>query len=257
MKSINFFIREAFGLKSISKNNTPDRIDHDDRTLRWSNKYARAFIYNTKLDDFLLSGMGENHFSIIEDENEDILNEFGLGGIEDLIELRFFSDNFEDIEDSKEWKKQYKYNNKTFKLGRYWIIPKNTWDNDEELIYVAWWNELNSKQFNQFNKRFLDFIGEKNDKEYDHCIFIDNNGTTKYFDKNKKVLVRKASKERKKEIEIARNIHLASQKEKKKFFEKFRKMRDEENQKRYYNHTKSKTEAEYRSIKYQESLDKY
>ena len=44
------------------------------------------------------------------------------------------------------------------------------------------------------------------------------------------------------------------QEEKKKFFADFKKSRDERNQK-IYNHTKSKTEAEYRSLKYQESLE--
>ena len=43
-------------------------------------------------------------------------------------------------------------------------------------------------------------------------------------------------------------------KEKKEFFANFKKTRDERNQK-IYNHTKSKTEAEYRALKYQESLE--
>ena len=49
---------------------------------------------------------------------------------------------------------------------------------------------------------------------------------------------------------IQQAIHLATQKEKNNFFKEFKKHRDEANQK-IYNTTKSKTEAEYRSIRYQ------
>ena len=66
--------------------------------------------------------------------------------------------------------------------------------------------------------------------------------------------INKRSKESEKLLSVANAIHLATQKEKNEFFANFKKTRDERNQK-IYNHTKSKTEAEYRALKYQESLE--
>jgi hypothetical protein len=68
------------------------------------------------------------------------------------------------------------------------------------------------------------------------------------------IKVDKRSEESKILYRTAKAIHNASQEEKKKFFADFKKSRDERNQK-IYNHTKSKTEAEYRALKYQESLE--
>lgn len=255
MKNIYHFLTEKFNLTKISRNNTPDKILHDGRNLSYCNDYARAFIYSVKKNDLLFSKPGETHFDIIDETPLDILKEFELDWVDSISQLRFCGASYGDVEDKEEWKEVYAQENKKFKLGRIWIIPKGKMENDDILVYIAWWNELTSKEFNKYNKKVLDFFGELNEEKYEDCVFIDNNGVTKYFDAEKKVKVTKTSAQRKKELQIARNIHLASQREKKKFFAEFIKKRDRINQEKYYNHTRSKTEAEYRSIKYQESLN--
>ena len=229
--------------------NSPDNIhienDDDHDSLSWMEECAYAFIYSLKLNDFLFSGSAETHSSILYSYDDDTLKEFDdlydAANNKGIYDLRFITGD-SDYKSYKDWKTLNPFS-KRFKLGRIWIYKK--------VLYIAWWDDLKSAEFIKYNNAVIKYI--KKDPqfdEFDKIYYMNNNGELLEFDPNKKVRAARPSKKRKEILKIQQAIHLANQKEKREFFKEFRKHRDEANQK-IYNTTKSKTEAEYRSIRYQ------
>ena len=118
------------------------------------------------------------------------------------------------------------------------------------MLFITWWDELTSSEFDKYNKELVKFVKQNVKYDINDVYYMMNNGRLVKYDENKKSKDIKSSNKRKKFIQIQQAIHLANQKAKDKFFKDFKRYRDENNQKKYYNHTKSKTEAEWRSIRY-------
>lgn len=252
MKSLETFIIERSS-RYVYSYNSPDNIHLDNdywgESLNWGSIYARAFIYSTKLNDFLFSSKGNNHISIMysdDDTLKDFDNLYDIAYNQNgIYDLRFISDN-DTYNDYKEWKKLNPYF-KRFKLGRIWSY--------EGILYIAWWDELTPTQFIKYNHDLINYINTHESElkldKFDKIYYMSNSGKLIEYDPNKKVVSTRSTKNRKEIIKAQQAIHLATQKEKQKFFKEFIKNRDENNQKKHYNHTKSKTEAEWRSIRYQ------
>jgi len=256
MKSLKQHIKEAYW-----DNNSPDEIKFKNKngeitSLDWCSKNAYAFIYSTKLNKFLISDKGDNHCSILYTKyNDNELKEFDdlydvANNKDGIYSLRFVDDFFGDI-NYDDWKNQNKDINNRFKLGRYWLY--------EGVLYMTWWDSLTPSEFDKYNKELLKFVTKEvenngDEKEqFDEVYYMVNDGRFIKYDPNKKSEDIKSSDERKKIIQLQQAIHLANQKEKKEFFKEFKRRRNANKQK-IYNHTKSKTEAEWRSIRYQDSL---
>jgi len=232
--------------------------------LSWWSGNAYAFIYSTKLDDILVSGMQQSHDDILygvlagkssmskskQKQHDDMLRNF-----DNLLDIR---DNKRGVDTLRRDSREDDYDdwlnsdkdildaNQRFKLGRFWI--------HNEILYISWWDELNTEEFNKYNKTLIRKIKEKENLygKFNIVYCMENDGKLILFDKEIKQ-AKIVTNERKKILKIQRAIHLADQKAKQEFFKEFKRHRDANNQ-QIYNHTKSKTEAEWRSIRYQDSL---
>ena len=248
MKSLEQHIKEAYW-----DYNSPDSIKFKTKngeigSLDWCCRHAYAFIYSTKLNKFLISKEAGNHCSILYTEyNDNELKEFDdlydvVNNKDGIYSLRF-ADNFFKYYGYDDWKNQNKDINDRFKLGRFWVY--------EETLYMTWWDQLTSSEFDKYNKELLNFIKTETSHVFKKIYYMTNTGRLIKYNPNKKSKESIATDDRKQIMKLQQAIHLANQKEKDKFFKEFKRKRDSNNQKTKYNYTKSKTEAEYRSIRYQ------
>ena len=249
----------------IIERNSPDKIRVTDKNGNNVNFYyasdeARPFLFDVEDNKPIFSIYTRStHLDIIYQllrEDEGRWRKLGLDKAEHTTDVRYDPS----VGSYEYWKKRHMETAKKLRSGRLWDVM---WD-DKPTLFIAWWDEMTSEEFINFNSALIkgyfdeNFVEMKGSDMDDYAFYcIDNNG--KVFEWNpkdkKEVKLAKRTKESQELIDAAYAIHNASQKEKKKFYANFKKTRDEKNQK-IYNHTKSKTEAEYRALKYQESKTK-
>lgn len=269
MKSLKDYIIEG--------HNSPDRINFTEKTptgdiirmFSWNNQSARPFIYATKLKKTIFGMPTSTHADIVRGLRQkriDIFKALKLDTARDNTDIRWDPEEVDydgEFITYDKWVESHKEIVKNIKTGRIWdvrLYDDDDSDNYKSALFIAWWDELSGKEFVDYNTTVVDRFFELKlnlDDKKDYVFYcVDNNGDIFTYDlKSKDALeVDKRSEESKALYKAAKAIHNASQEEKKKFFVNFKKSRDEKNQK-IYNHTKSKTEAEYRSLKYQESLE--
>lgn len=252
MKSLKDYITEKW-------HNSPDSIEvkikkGKKQVFDFEDKCARPFIYAIKKNKCIFGDTQETHSYLIDYlqvYKRELTKQIGIDNL-NSIDFRY------DPHDS--WYNNYEeWVNENPQAVN--IRAGRTWDvniDDKPALFIAWWNELSDKEFLDYNKTVIDYYFDNKlnftqDRNTYTFYCVDNNGGIFEWTEDKKVKVDKRSEESKKLFSVVNAIHLATQKEKKEFFANFKKLRDEKNQK-IYNHTKSKTEAEYRSLKYQESL---
>lgn len=262
MKSLKDILEAKFANteKRERRNGTPDFITHTirgiERNYHWRDETARPFIYNINKDKVLWGNSGDSHNDLIVDSEAETLKEFGLGNVNSVSDLRwdeFYSYTGKEIKrEIDQFNKEFPEASK-FYLGRIWHakLKSKKW-----VAYVVWWNELSKQEFTKLNNKIVkdfnhNFEDGPNEPEIIKYYAIDNNGNLKRMDvnDNKEKSIEARNKEIKDEIKAARAIHLATQKEKREYFEIFRKNRAEHQQKELYNSTKSKTEAEFHNNK--------
>ena len=253
MKSLKNYVIEKW-------HNSPDSIEvkikkGKTQVFDFEDEGARPFIYVLKKSVVLFGITKETHSELLDDLHDSkprlckqlSIDKIGTGDFRYDPHDSWY-DNYE------EWANENPQA-LNIRTGRIWDI---TIDN-KPALFIAWWDELSDKEFLDYNKNVIDnYFDNKfnlsSDKNTYTFYCVDNNGKIFEWSTDKKIKVNKRSKESEKLLSVANAIHLATQKEKNEFFANFKKTRDERNQK-IYNHTKSKTEAEYRALKYQESLE--
>ena len=262
MKSLKDILEAKFAnsRKRIDRNGTPDFITHTirgiERNYCWRDESARPFIYNIETGKVLWGERTDSHNNIIFDTSREILNKFGLGNVHSVNDLRwdeFYSYSDEQIKHEIDMFNKHNPQASNFYLGRVWHaqLSSKKW-----VAYIVWWNELSKKEFTKLNNKIIkdfnyNFEDGPNEPEIIKYYAIDNNGNIKRMDVNddKEKSIEARNQEIKDEIKAARAIHLATQKEKREYFEIFRKNRAEHQQKELYNTTKSKTGAEFHNNK--------
>ena len=227
MKNIFSYIKES------DKYGDPDHIKHHNKEYSFDSKYARAYIFNKKERECIWSEPGETHNDILFDLTDDIRNKFDL------------------YTSSKKPIRYVEYlaepeNAKINKCGRIWVIPNNKSKHRKFDVYIAWWNELSESEFKDYNKKIINQYNKDFNNNLESYIAIDNNGKFVLVEPDgKEVTIEKRDERRKQDVEILKRIHLATQKEKQDFFKGFKTYRDDSLQKKRYNHTDSKTAAEF------------
>ena len=254
MKSLKNYIVEKW-------RNSPDSIEvkikkGKTQVFDFDDEGARPFIYALKKSVVLFGTTKETHSELLDDLHSNKRKLSKQLGIDNISSGDFRYDPDESWYGGYDnWAKDHKTIAECIRTGRIWDVELN----DKPSLFIAWWDELSDKEFLDYNKNVIDnYFDNKfnlnSDKNTYTFYCVDNNGKIFEWSTDKKIKVNKRSKESEKLLSVANAIHLATQKEKKEFFANFKKTRDERNQK-IYNHTKSKTEAEYRALKYQESLE--
>lgn len=273
MKSIKDIIESSFSnsVNRYEKHGTPDKltnkIDGYSVTHYWDDYDAVPFIYNKKLNKILWGFNSDSHFDMIQSLSPRAKTEIGLPkNVDCASDLRWdWFEDYETDEDAQEaidkWNDEHPYAS-DFYLGRLWHhnYSKEPDDNLPWVAYIVWWNELTSSEFTKFNNIIISAYNKRTDNkkedregepEITKYYAIDNNGDIKEMDvnNNETKYIDKRSKDSKEIIKKARNIHTATQDEKRKYFELFRKARAEKMQNELYNKTKSKTAAEFHNNK--------
>lgn len=222
-------------ISDVSKHrkNTPDGIEYSkNKKYKFDSKYARAFIYNSNSGKILWSEPTQVHNDILMFISDKDKTKFGLAD-----DVFFIDELYND--------KQYKH----FKCGRIWVIPNKKSKNRNYDVYIAWWNELTQKEFNTFNKSIVDDYNKLYNTDILSYMVVDNNGKFILVADGDEIEITAADKKRKNDLLILRAIHLASSEEKHQYMKAFLKNRNDRLQRELYNHTKSKTAAEYNNIK--------
>ena len=223
MHSINNYIDKK-------KYGSPDKIRYNHhKKFDFEDDNAIAFIYCIKTNKILWSSPGGIHNDILFYLDDDIKEENGLGDA-------MFIDELYDMED-------------VAKSGRIWVIKSKTSKTREYDVYIAWWNELTSKEFNEYNKKIINEYNNEFNVKFDSAMVVDNNGDFVLFENDEYIEISPRNDGRNADIEVLKEIHLATNSEKRKYLKKFLKNRNERFQTKYYNTTKSKTAAEYNYIK--------
>jgi len=267
----------------ILEYNTPDVVNlHKGKiTLHFDNDGAFPFVINVETKVIVFGGEKSIHGDMFSFMSRDDFASLDLPDHTDMWNIRYCDDYGYQAKKGKrshdsynKWKttmmKMYPYlylenGNPKYMTGRIWDVPQVIGANDikqypeYKAIAVAWWGEIDGADYVDLTKYVIqeaeaeELIGSIVPVKDCTLFGVDNNGGVINLNKVRKVAKQTAAS--KEQQQLAQAIHLANQKEKDEFYKEFRKHRDEKNQTELYNHTKSKTEAEYRSIKYQESLE--
>lgn len=227
MKNISNYIVEN------DKYGDPDHIKHHNKEYDFDSEYARAFIFNKKEKECLWSEPGETHNNMLFEITDTERNKFNLytSGKKPIRFVEYLAEPD---------------NAKLNKCGRIWVVPNNTSKHRKFDVYIAWWNELSKDEFKTFNDRIIKQYNEDFKKDLESYIAIDNNGKFILVEPNgKEVTIEKRDEKRKQDVEILKCIHLATQEEKAEFFKGLKAARAEHFQRTRYNHTDSKTPAEF------------
>lgn len=226
-KILNYIIEQD------DKYGDPDRIVHHKKIYDFDSEYARAFIFNKKENNCLWSNPGSTHNDILFDLDNSERRKFCLYK-HDKRPIRFVEYLSEE--------KQAQIN----KCGRIWVIPNDKSKHRKFDVYIAWWNELSKTEFKKFNDRVIALYNKEFNYNIESYIAIDNNGKFVLVEPDgNEITIDKRDEKRKEDVEILKCIHLATQEEKREFFKGFKKARTEHFQKTRYNHTDSKTAAEF------------
>ena len=132
------------------------------------------------------------------------------------------------------------------------MINDSVSGDNNHIVIIAWWNELSNDEFKRLNDKIVEDISIELEIDVDDYISVDNNGNLvelslsddecPYIEKCRSL----------DDLYKIRDIHLASQKEKRERLSNFRVIRDELFQKVWESDpmNQSKTEAEWRSRRY-------
>ena len=225
--------RSNAGIKSRAKvgtrTGTPDRIYFNkDKEYFFDSKNARAIIYFLDTDEIFWSEESGIHNDLLFNMSD---KDKERNGIDDVL----FVDELEDYDNVR--------------TGRIWVIPNNKSKNRKFDVYIAWWENLSEAEFNKCNKNVIKQYKKDFGKDIFSAMIVDNNGKFVLFDGNEYLKITEQSKNREEDLFVLKQIHLASQAEKHKYLRLYLNNRNTHNQEKYYNKTKSKTAAEYNSIK--------
>jgi hypothetical protein len=216
-------------VKTRTRTGTPDRIYYNkDKEFFFDSKNARAIIYFLDTDEIFWSEESGIHNDLLFNMSDKDKERNGIGDV-------LFVDELEDYDNVR--------------TGRIWVIPNNKSKNRKFDVYIAWWEELTEGEFNKCNKNVIKQYKKDFGKDIFSAMIVDNNGKFVLFDGNEYLKITEQSKNREEDLFVLKQIHLASQAEKHKYLRLYLNNRNKNNQEKYYNHTKSKTAAEYNHIK--------
>lgn len=216
-------------VNSGTRTGTPDRIYYNkDKVFFFNSKNARAFIYFTNTNEIFWSEESGIHNELLFNMDDEDKHRNGIDDVMFVDEL----DEYDNV-----------------RTGRIWVIPNNVSKNRKFDVYIAWWEALTEKQFNTYNKNIIKQYKHDFDTDIFSAMIVDNNGKFVLFDGNKYLKITEQTENRQDDLFVLKQIHLASQAEKRKYFRLFLHNRNRINQEKYYNHTKSKTAAEYNYLK--------
>lgn len=276
MKSLIHFINEYKGHAAHDGNRSvgdPDMIKHLFAQgwvkLKFNKDNAYPYVYNKKLNKIIIGESGTIHNNIFTTKYLDQLKELGLEKVESIKEIRYCCGLDDDTNEIDKWYEQNKkYVDNTI-CGRIWYNAQDdfqTWepqykDNMEAILdpvndldstkcYVAHWNEVEPNEFKTVTDNIVKLFAKHINKQIKSYIGIDNNGEPIELIVDKgNVKVDKRSKEFEKEIDYAWQYHTDNtehgRKRKHDLIKGYIKSRDEHFQKTRYNHTNSKTAAEF------------
>lgn len=241
------FINESY--------NSPNDFTFKGKSINSGSRYAYAFIYNKRLKKCIFSDARGSHGEMIEKylwDDPEFAESFDLQEVESIFDLRNPYD--------KNFAKSHPVTAKYIMTGRVWIYPKTK--KQEQKLFVAWWDEMTSKEFNENCTHLVKCVNVQFNTKFAHFYALDNNGQILQMTLNDDVKIDKRSSEYDKESNAIWKDHEKTSPEARKHKRdntaEFRKNRDQYNQEKYYNHTKSKTEAEWRANRYVgDSLQEY
>ncbi len=223
MKSISNFIES---IKAAS----PDLIIHKN-TYAWDSKYARPIIYDIKTNNVMFGDVSCSHndmlMSFINTPSE-IRTDSGMP-VGNVIILK--NGGLTD----------------RYACGRIFVIPTKNGDRKHD-VYVTWWDDcVNGSKFIYINKIVIKRYNKKYKSNIDSFVCISNKFDVILVNKNNTNGIEINNNDN--NIEMLRKIHLATQEEKRKFYNDYRKNKYDYLQKTLYNSTKSKTAAEFNNNK--------
>lgn len=245
MKTINNFIIEHSssynnrvllrkGLNRVgNKQSTPDKIVYSNQKIyKYDDKHAYPFILNLVRNEIIWGESATTHNDILFNMEDSEKKPYGLEDVLFVDELRFP----EYIKDNK--------------CGRIWVIPNSISKNRKYDVYIAWWNELNDKDLLKYSKMVVNSFNSNFNNNLTSYFIVNSTGDFILIDPNEhKIIVKRDDETRAEDLNILRNIHLANQSEKNKYFKSFKQKRNAMLQQKLWNTTKSKTAAEYNYIK--------
>ena len=244
-------------LPQTTKRNSPDRITLGVEDHYWNDKDSFGFIINKSTGTSLIGFPGESHSDILDFGYKDALERAGLLNTQ-LEDIKFcdwldYKDE-KSLENFNRWYDNNKDKADNYLCGRAWVINDSVSDDTSNyIVVIAWWNELSNDEFKRLNDKIVEDISIELEIDVNNYIAVDNNGN---------LVELSLSDDECPYIEPCRSlddlykmsaIHLASQKEKRERLSDFRVIRDELFQKVWESDpmNKSKTEAEWRSRRYQ------
>lgn len=252
----------------------PDEIQHFFGQgwvkLKFNKDNAYPFVYNKKLDKIIFGSANSIHNNIFTSNNADKLKEMGLDGVDNVRQLRYCCGMDDDTEEIDRWyEENKKYIDETI-CGRIWYNAQDdfeSWDSEEQAAqmaelfgdlkdldsskcYVANWNEVAPNDFKKVLDNIVKHFSKEHNKKIKSYIAIDNNGEPIELEVgNNDVKIDKRSSDHEKEIEHAWQYHTDTsahgRAKKRELTHGWIKSRDEHFQKTRYNHTDSKTAAEF------------
>lgn len=245
MKTLNSFIIEHSshpntrvllrkGSSRVSNNiSTPDKIVYSkQKTYKYDDKYAYPFILNLVRNEIIWGESSSTHNDILFNMENSEKQPYGLEDVLFVDELNF--PEYIDVN----------------KCGRIWVIPNAVSKNRKYDVYIAWWNKLNDKDLLKYSKMVVDSFNDNFNNNLNSYFIVNSTGDFILIDPDEhKIIVKRDDETRKQDLNVLRNIHLANQSEKNKFFKSFKQTRNSMYQKKLWNTTKSKTAAEYNYIK--------
>lgn len=245
MKTINSFIIEHSsnpntrvllrkGLSRVSnKQSTPDKIVYNKQKIyKYDDEHAYPFILNLVCNKIIWGENSSTHNDILFNMEDSEKKPYGLDDVLFVDELSF---------------PEYVKDNK---CGRIWVIPNSVSKNRKYDVYIAWWNELNDKDLLKYSKMVVNSFNTNFNNSLASYFIVNSTGDFILIDPDEhKTIVKRDDETRKQDLNILREIHLANQSEKNKYFKSFKQKRNTHNQERLWNTTKSKTAAEYNYIK--------
>lgn len=212
---------------------TPDKIKYNnEKVYTYENKHAYPFILNLVQNDVIWGEASKSHNDILFSLSDKEQKKYELDDVMFVDELdsgKLEIDN---------------------KCGRIWVIPITTSKNRNYDVYIAWWNKLNEQDLLKYSKQIVKSFNKKFNYKLNSYMIVNSEGDFMLIDPEEHTIkIKYNDKERKQDVEKLRNIHLANQSEKRKYFSAFRAKRNDKMQKTLWNSTKSKTAAEYNNIK--------
>lgn len=218
-------------LDKIYEWSTPDEVEDDviikisdTKELKQRIHYdymhnsARAFILNI---DNMKIAMGSDkstyHYDIIEQDVDNGCEKMGLKQNEWTSRI----EKGQDIEDFYEKNPHMKH----IRCGRLWDVR-----DDENLIILGWWEELNTEDYYKYTIAVLNYYGEKFNNKIDfnktHIICVNNNGELFVLEVKEKEVVKQELQKRTKASQelygVTKAIHLANQKDKNEFYKEWK-----------------------------------